>query len=204
MAARSIHSEVAASRVAWPLLYDGLPHTLAAPLRLRTSTASAQAHRLASPPFVTQARAKTLTGPAAGIAGLYISFSVLAERAWTLLEGTIAQLARSRGVAPGHATPGGSRAAESATSGASLSANGASADSAEFLRANVGLYIHSVYDAHFNLGLLEKSLQKGYSRLGGPEAFGRALTQARVSALARAYSPGAVRLQPHPGPTVSG
>jgi hypothetical protein len=42
-------------------------------------------------------------------------------------------------------------------------------------------------------------LVSGYEKLGGPQAFGAALTQAQVNALAGAYSIPAARLEPHPG-----
>jgi hypothetical protein len=70
---------------------------------------------------------------------------------------------------------------------------------ASFARANSPLYIESVYDAHFGLSQLGKKLLAGYAKLGGPGAFGRALTQSEVQRLAGAYSEPAVRLHPHAG-----
>ncbi len=61
------------------------------------------------------------------------------------------------------------------------------------------LYIESVYDGHFGLAQIGKNLLAGYQKLGGPAAFGTALTQAEVARLAAAYSEPAVRLHPHPG-----
>jgi hypothetical protein len=116
------------------------------------------------------ANARELTGPAAGIAGLYESYDRLAERGWRLTETTITAIAT--------ATP----------------------PVASFERANSPLYIHAVYDSHFNLSLVGEHLLEGYSRLGGPSAFGRSLTQSEVDSLTSAYSIPAVRLQPHPGP----
>lgn len=69
---------------------------------------------------------------------------------------------------------------------------------ASFARENSPLYIDAVYDAHFDLSLLGKSLLSGYERLGGPSAFGATLTQSQVDALAAAYSIPGVRLEPHP------
>jgi hypothetical protein len=66
-----------------------------------------------------------------------------------------------------------------------------------FVRENAGLYIDSIYKGNFDLGLVGKSLLKGYERLGGPSAFGRRLTEARVRRLAAAYSPAVFDL-PHP------
>ncbi len=74
----------------------------------------------------------------------------------------------------------------------------APAAGASFARANSPLYIESVYDAHFGLAQIGKNLLAGYRKLGGPAAFGTALTQAEVARLAAAYSEPAVRLHPHP------
>lgn len=70
---------------------------------------------------------------------------------------------------------------------------------ATFAAANSALYIDSIYDAHFNLSLLGKSLLDGYRKLGGQSAFGPKLTQSEVEAIASAYSISGVRLEPHPG-----
>ncbi len=66
-----------------------------------------------------------------------------------------------------------------------------------FERENAGLYVDCVYNGNFDLGLLGKSLLKSYERLGGPAAFGRVLSEARVRRLAATYSPAAFDL-PHP------
>ena len=70
---------------------------------------------------------------------------------------------------------------------------------ARFARANVALYIESVYDAHFSLAQIGKHLLAAYKTLGGGGAFGASLTPAEVDALARAYSEGQDRLYPHVG-----
>jgi hypothetical protein len=75
---------------------------------------------------------------------------------------------------------------------------GVSAAGASFARANSPLYIESVYDGHFGLAQIGKNLLAGYRKLGGPTAFGTALTQAEVARLAAVYSEPAVRLHPHP------
>jgi hypothetical protein len=116
------------------------------------------------------ANAQELTGPAAGIAGLYESYDRLAERGWRLTETTITAI------------------------------YGGTPQVADFARANSPLYIHSIYDSHYNLSLIGKRLSEGYSRLGGPSAFGRTLTHADIESLASAYSIPAVRLEPRPGP----
>ena len=120
-------------------------------------------------PLMSKPRARSLTGPAAGIAGLFQPFNRLTERGWTLT----------------------GAAADEISSGTPTAAS--------FARENVALYIDSVYDGHFDGSLIGKSLLKGYSLLGGPAAFGGTLTEAEVQALARTYSPGAEQLYPHPG-----
>jgi hypothetical protein len=119
------------------------------------------------------ASASRLTGPAAGIAGLYENYERLAERGWRLTAAGIATILD------------GSPAA------------------ARFARENAALYLDAIYDGHFDLSLLGKSVASGYTKLGGPSAFGARLTQSQVNALAAAYSIPAVRLAPHPGPTVA-
>jgi hypothetical protein len=159
--------EVSASRAAWPLISDGLPPTLGPALRRATTAASAASSALPEPTFM--AHAQELTGPAAGIAGLYESYDRLAERGWRLTETTLTAIASG--------TP----------------------TVASFARANSPLYIQSIYDSHYNLSLLGKHVVEGYARLGGPSAFGRSLTQTEVDSLAVAYSIAAVRLEPRPG-----
>jgi len=116
------------------------------------------------------AQRERLTGPAAGMAGIWESYIRLAERGWSLTDATMTTIASG----PGRA--------------------------AAFARANYSLYVDAIYDAHFNLSLLGKSLLDGYRKLGGPSAFAAKLTQREVSTLAAAYSIEAVRLHPHPGP----
>jgi hypothetical protein len=70
---------------------------------------------------------------------------------------------------------------------------------ASFDRANVALYIESVYDAHFGLAQIGKKLLAGYEKLGGPAIFGSALPRAEVERLARDYSEASCRLHPHTG-----
>jgi hypothetical protein len=114
------------------------------------------------------AEAKKLTGPAAGLAALLRSFSGLIERGWALTEASIA------GVAAGPPS------------------------TAEFLRANVGLYINCIYDGHYDLAAIGKTLQRAYVKLGGAPAFGQSLTPTEVDAIAGVYSPASARLEPRP------
>lgn len=158
--------EVAASRGAWPLIAGGLPQALPGTLQHAVGAASTSAKALLEPSFM--ANASQLTGPAAGIAGLYESYERLAEQGWRLIEASVGALARG--------TPA----------------------VASFERGNSSLYIDAIYDGHFNLSLVGKDLTSAYEQLGGAQAFAAALTQSEIDALAVAYSIPAVRLEPHP------
>ncbi len=161
-----VQREVAASRGAWPPIAAGLPQRLSPSLRAAVAAASASASALPEPAFM--AAAARLTGPAAGIAGIYENYDRLAERGWRLTEATI-----------------------------DAAANGPPA-AARFARASSSLYIDAIYDGHFDLSLLGKSLTGAYEQLGGAHAFGAKLTPGELAALVAAYSIPAVRLEPHP------
>jgi hypothetical protein len=165
----SAQREMAAARSAWPLVANGLPASIPPATRSRVSAAAGTARAIVLPPLMSEMQARELTGPAAGIAGLFRPFSKLTERGWTLTGASIDQIT------------GGSPAV------------------ATFARENVALYIDAIYDGHFDASLIGKSLSAGYLQLGGAPAFGAMLTQAEVDALARAYSPAAEQLYPHPG-----
>jgi hypothetical protein len=165
----SVKREMAAARVAWPLVANGLPASIPPATRTAITNAGVAARAIAVPVLMGRVQARSLTGPAAGIAGLFQPFSSLTERGWTLTGAAADQIT------------GGTPAA------------------GRFARENVALYIDSVYDGHFDGSLIGQSLLKGYSLLGGPAAFGGTLTEAEVQALARAYSPSAEQLHPHPG-----
>jgi hypothetical protein len=167
-AAVSAQREMAAARIAWPLLVGGLPAPIAPATRPAVFTASRLARAIVMPPPLRTAQARLLTGPAAGIAGLFATFSRLAERGWTLTSAAAAEI----------------------TSG--------SPAAAMFARENVALYIDSIYDGHFDAALIGKSLLTGYRMLGGEKAFGGTLSQAEADAFASAYSPATERLYPHP------
>jgi hypothetical protein len=176
----AVKREVATSRVAWPSIADGLPQAPGSGLRTAVSAANTHAKRLPEPSFLANAR--KLTGPASGIAGIYENYEQLAQRGWNLTEAAAQKIASA-----------GSATTNVTAASASIAAQ------ARFERANSPLYIDAIYDGHFDLSLLGKSLASGYEKLGGPQAFGPALTQAQVNALALAYSIPAVRLEPHPG-----
>jgi hypothetical protein len=163
--------EVAAARAAWPAIARGLPATVTPALLASILAASTRTTRIPTPAFV--AKAGQMTGPAAALAGLLQSFESLAPPCWEHVG------------AAATAAAGGGRS---------------TATTRRFQRANVALYIGCVYDAHYNLSSIGEGLRKGYVQLGGAAAFGAALGQARVDALARAYGPSGARLEPKPAP----
>ena len=163
-----VEHEVAATKAAWPLIANGLGtgarSPSSAPLLAKATLAAAQ---LRLPALFGEAQARTLTGPAAQLSGLFRSYSLLSARGWRLLD---AQLAQIRSGSPA---------------------------SARFAAENAPLYIESIYDGHFTLAQIGKKLLAAYDKLGGPAAFGASLTQARVDAIARTYSEARDRLHPH-------
>lgn len=161
-----VSREVSAAKAGWPGLADGLRHRPTASLRSLVERAAKLAARLPEPEFM--ANASRLTGPAAGLAGLYETFARLSERGWRLTQSSIETILS------------GPRWARS------------------FVKGNFSLYAHAIYDGHYDLSLIGKSLTKGYERLGGAGAFGAKLSADRVTALEASYSIGATRLSPHP------
>lgn len=162
----AVHQEVAASRGAWPSVASGLPAMPSSALRGAVAKASAKAATIPAPRFLAEPR--SLTGPAAGIAGLYESYERLTPRSWQLILAAIDAIKTG----PPAAT--------------------------QYSRTNSSFYIDAIYDAHYNLSLVGKSLLSGYEKLGGASAFGTKLPANRLAALAAAYSIPAVRLEPHP------
>jgi hypothetical protein len=165
----SVGSEVAATKTAWPLVANGLPADTAAIVRPPIAAAAESAAKIKVPALLEEAQAVSLTGPAAELAGLFRASTRLATRGWKLIGAALDEIEHG------------------------------SAAGARFTRENVALYIESVYDSHFDLAQIGKKLLDGYHKLGGSTAFGRALSQGEVDALARAYSEAADRLHPHVG-----
>jgi len=143
----------------------------AAPAAAQPSLAAAAraAARIMPPQLFDEAQAGSLTGPASQLAGQFRIYDGLAVRGWELT------LAAVREIEDG--SPAGMR----------------------FARENVPLYIDSLYDGHFTLAQIGKQLMLAYTQLGGPAAFGAALSQGEVDALANSYSEATDRLHPHPG-----
>jgi hypothetical protein len=164
----TVGREVAATKVAWPLVAHGLPANIQPIAQPALSDATGRAAALTLPAMLTEHAARSLTGPASTLAGIFRAFVTLASRGWQLVGAAVQQTQ--------HGPPAAAR----------------------FARANVALYIDSVYDAHFSLAQIGKQIPVVYQRLGGPRAFGAALTLAQVRALANFYSEPNDRLYPHP------
>jgi hypothetical protein len=165
-----IAREVAATKAAWPLIANGLPAEITIVSRSAQAHAAAEsAARLRLPAVLSEAQARTLTGPASQISGLVRSYALLSARGWKLLDSIFSQI------------------------------ESASPANARFARRNAPLYIESIYDAHFALAQIGKKLIAGYEKLGGAGDFGTALTPAEVDTLAAAYSEASDRLHPHVG-----
>ena len=164
-----VASEVARTKAAWPLVANGLPANATAVARPQITAATEAAAALEVPAIFEETQASALTGPASHVAGLFRSYSGLATHGWQLIGASIEEIEHGSAVAR------------------------------RFARANVNLYIESVYDAHFSLAQTGKALLDGYRKLGGPSAFGGSLTQAEVDELAQTYSEPTDRLHPHVG-----
>ncbi len=164
----TVGSEVAATKAAWPLIAHGLPANINAVAQPTLNSATQRAAALTLPAMLTEHAARSLTGPASTLAGIFRAFVTLASRGWQLLGAAVQQIQ--------HGPPAAAR----------------------FARANVALYIDSVYDAHFSLAQIGRQIPVVYQRLGGPRAFGAALTLAELRTLTDFYSEPNDRLYPHP------
>jgi len=163
----AVRAEVTASKAAWPSLVDGLPRDVRALPQATIRLAGQRAAAIGQPGVFGEREGAELTGPGSPLAGEFRTYSILCARGWQLIGAAITQIE--------HGSPAAAR----------------------FARANVGLYIESVYDAHFGLSQIGKQLLADYKQLGGPPAFGASLTQAQIDALSRAYSQANNRLNPH-------
>ncbi|HEY7934061.1 MAG TPA: hypothetical protein VID48_09565 [Solirubrobacteraceae bacterium] len=166
----SVAAEVNGARAVWPLIAHGIPLTISGPLRGQVTAASLHTMQIKAPRFmVTPPRANSigvLTGPGAGIAGLFQAFVNLTQQGWKLTAATIGEIESGPG------------------------------SNARFLRSNASLYITCIYDGHFDLALVGKSLLDAYEKLGGAMAFGRSLTHTELENLADFYGE-QLRLRPH-------
>jgi hypothetical protein len=164
-----IGREVAATKLAWPLVVNGLSATVTSSARATIAAAAASAARIRLPALFHEAQAASLTGPSAELAGLVRTYVALVTPGWKLIAAAIDEIE--------HGSPAAAR----------------------FARANVGLYIEGVYDGHFTLAQLGKHLLDSYHKLGGPAAFATSLNQQEVDLLVSAYSEASDRLHPHDG-----
>jgi hypothetical protein len=162
-------SEVAATKAAWPLIANGLPADTSTVSRPAILLAIKRARSLHVPGLFQEHQAVVLTGAGSSLAGIFRTYGLLANRGWQLIGGAIQEIE--------HGSPAAAR----------------------FARANVALYIESVYDAHFSLAQIGKKLLTDYKNQGGPAAFGTSLTQAEIDSLADTYSEAQDRLYPHTG-----
>jgi hypothetical protein len=165
----SVQQELASTKAAWPHVANGLPTNTAAIPRSSIDAAARSAAKIIVPAPLQEAQATMLTGPGAAIAGLFRSYSGLAARGWQMIGAAIDAIEHRN------------------------------ASAARFARANGALYVESVYDAHFTLAQIGRKLLSGYRQLGGASAFGNALAEDEVDALARLYSETSARLHPHVG-----
>jgi hypothetical protein len=163
----TVSREVAATKAAWPLVAHGLPANTAAVPRSLILAAASSAARLVVPGPLQEEQSTSLTGPGAQLSGFFMSYSRLASHGWEMIDSAIEAIE--------HGSPAAAR----------------------FARANIALYIESVYDAHFTLAQIGKQLKSGYRNLGDGKAFGVALAANEVDALAASYSEPAARLHPH-------
>jgi hypothetical protein len=161
----SVAAEVSVTRAAWAPIADGSTARLSAVSS--SARALAKVTQLPLPTLFGEVPARSLTGPASQIAGLFRTSALLSTRGWKML------IASSRAIASG--SPGAAR----------------------FARENVALYIESIYDGHFAFAQIGKKLLAGYEKLGGASGFGASLTEAEIDALAHAYSEPRIRLYPH-------
>jgi hypothetical protein len=148
---------------------NGLPSAPTPALSAQVQGAAAAAAAIVAPAPLTEAQITALTGPAADVAGLFRSYTLLTSRGWRMIAAAIAQIERGPPAA------------------------------ARFARENAALYVDSVYDGHFTLAQVARKLSLGYRKLGGAAAFGPALSVQAVAALASAYSESSERLHPHAG-----
>jgi hypothetical protein len=153
-----VEAEVAAAKAAWPEILDGVGRHPGAATRSRVQVAAGLAAQLRLPALFTEEGSGELTGPASPLTGQFRSFQALDSRSWQMLDSSLEEIEHGSG------------------------------PEARFARANLPLYVESVYDAHFTLGGIGKHLEDAYKTLGGQKTFGASLSEARIEQLAGEYS----------------
>lgn len=195
-----VNRELAAAKRAWPLVVNGLPAGSVQSVRAPVRSAAASAAAIPKPSLF---EAHFLTGAATELAGLFMDFEGLSTRGWSLIGAAIDQIEAASPASlrsgPAGTEERGAANANGTGSGSAARPTAAKIAAARFARANVDLYIESVYDGHFELAQIAEKLRKAYENLGGPSAFGESLTPAEVNAVAAAYSEASARLRPHVG-----
>jgi hypothetical protein len=203
----SIRREVVAARAAWPGIVNGLPAQVSPASRALMGRALVRTERIATPRFVSYAG--ELTGAAAAIAGLLLSFEQLSQRGWTMTLAAARHLSGSQSsLSVGRI---GGRVGGSGGSGGGGSGGAGSGSDVElspaalrFVRANASLYIGGVYDGHYNLSVIGERMREAFAQLGGAAAFGGALRPGLIGQLAGFYSPRVTRLAPKPPASAAG
>ncbi len=209
----SIQREVAAARDAWPGIVAGLPMQVSPASRALMARALVRTQQIATPRFISYAG--ELTGAAAAIAGLLLSFEQLSQRGWTMTLAAAQHLSGSQsslsvGATGGRAggSDGGGGSGSGAGGDGSGAGSGAGVDlspaALRFVRANASLYIGGVYDGHYNLSVIGERMHEAYAQLGGAAAFGRALRPTLIGRLGGFYSPAVTRLTPRPPVSAAG
>jgi hypothetical protein len=171
----SVQRELVAARAAWPEIVGGLPAQVPVAARGLLLVGLRRTEQIATPSFISYAG--ELTGEAAPIAGLLLSYEQLARRGWGMTLAAAQHLS-------GH----------SRLPAATL----------EFLRTNAALYIGCVYDAHYNLSVIGERMREAYAQLGGAKGFGGVLPASLIARIGSFYSPAVARLAPKPAPTAAG
>jgi hypothetical protein len=164
-----VAAEGRAAKAAWPLIANGLSAAPSAAGSATIDAATRSALAIHLPGLFEELKARGLTGPGSGLAGTFRRYLALSSTAWQQIQYAIGELRSGPGA------------------------------QAVFAKANVALYIETVYDAHFSLAQIGKQLMAGYSKLDGPGAFGDSLSASEVAALSASYSEGNYRLHPHAG-----
>lgn len=117
-----VEAEVAAAKAAWPEILDGVGQHPGAGTRARVQVADGLAGQLRLPTLFTEEGSTELTGPASPLTGQFRSFQALDSRSWQMLDSSLEEIEHGSG------------------------------PQARFARANLPLYVESIYDAHFTLG----------------------------------------------------
>jgi hypothetical protein len=86
----SVRGEVAATGAAWPLVANGLPADVSPLRRGPIRNAVVRAANVRLPVLFAERSSRSLTGPAAGVAGSFRAYSGLSARGWRMIEAAIA------------------------------------------------------------------------------------------------------------------